>query len=320
MASKTIPPAQREKAQSAGQTAYGTSFPVRNADELRRAVQAYGRAPEAKRAALRRFLARRARQLGRTDLIPDEWTGRKLARGGSASMPHARPSKRKGKSGGWTAEKSIARYDRIESKRKDGKWDESKHPRKTKGQREGGRFTEKGSGSTGGSAGGSESKGGAKGQTSGGKGDSGTAEKAKGKTAEKPGKTARPGKTPAHGKAGLKRVNGNVYVNAEGYAFKRVGQGKGERFQPMTEAEVRVAKRARRAKPTQAKVAEIERWNRQPDEKRIAAMKRGEQPKKLPPGWIVHEDGSIAPGRKRKDSGKEGKYTRSQERARKRRR
>jgi hypothetical protein len=66
--------AERERAAAEGHTAYGTSYPIENCDQLRDAIQAYGRAPEAERAELRRFIVRRKIELGCDDVeIPETW-------------------------------------------------------------------------------------------------------------------------------------------------------------------------------------------------------------------------------------------------------
>lgn len=49
------------------------SFPVRNISDLKNAVQAYGRAKESKRAAVRRHIVRQAKRLSRPDLVPSTW-------------------------------------------------------------------------------------------------------------------------------------------------------------------------------------------------------------------------------------------------------
>lgn len=51
------------------------SFPIRDVGDLRNAIQAHGRARDV--AAARRHIIKRARALGRTDLIPDSWKKRK---------------------------------------------------------------------------------------------------------------------------------------------------------------------------------------------------------------------------------------------------
>ena len=49
------------------------SYPIRNVEELKNAIQAYGRGKKSKRAAIRSHVMRRARGLDRADLIPDKW-------------------------------------------------------------------------------------------------------------------------------------------------------------------------------------------------------------------------------------------------------
>lgn len=49
------------------------SFPIENAADLRRAVHAYGRANDAKKASVRRHIVKRARSLGKTEMIPSDW-------------------------------------------------------------------------------------------------------------------------------------------------------------------------------------------------------------------------------------------------------
>ncbi|MPZ27535.1 MAG: hypothetical protein GEV12_14280 [Micromonosporaceae bacterium] len=51
-------------------------FPIRNRDDLDRAIQAVGRVrpnTEQARAKVRRFIIRRARELGLASMIPDSW-------------------------------------------------------------------------------------------------------------------------------------------------------------------------------------------------------------------------------------------------------
>ncbi len=69
-----ISEAQREHLEAEGDTAYGTSYPVRNCEDLRNAIRAYGRAPASERAQLRRFIVRRKVELGCTDVeLPEDW-------------------------------------------------------------------------------------------------------------------------------------------------------------------------------------------------------------------------------------------------------
>lgn len=73
VADKVISLRARKAAEREGDTAYGTSYPIRNCDELRRAIQAYGRAPKSERAKLRRFIARRRRELDCEQELPETW-------------------------------------------------------------------------------------------------------------------------------------------------------------------------------------------------------------------------------------------------------
>jgi hypothetical protein len=49
------------------------SFPIRNANDLRNAIQAYGRSKPGKRGVVRRHIAKMARQLDKKELIPSSW-------------------------------------------------------------------------------------------------------------------------------------------------------------------------------------------------------------------------------------------------------
>lgn len=64
---------QREKDAKKGMALPDGSYPIRNAKDLKNAVQAYGRAPESKRAEVRRHIKKRARALNKRDLIPTDW-------------------------------------------------------------------------------------------------------------------------------------------------------------------------------------------------------------------------------------------------------
>lgn len=49
-------------------------FPIRNRDDLGKAIQAVGRAGgEADRRVVRRYIIRRARALGAVGMVPDSW-------------------------------------------------------------------------------------------------------------------------------------------------------------------------------------------------------------------------------------------------------
>ena len=48
-------------------------FPIRNAGDLAKAIQAVGRVPEADRPKTRRWIMSRAKALGLSSRIPDTW-------------------------------------------------------------------------------------------------------------------------------------------------------------------------------------------------------------------------------------------------------
>lgn len=65
--------AVRKRMASQGQAMPDGSYPIGNVSDLRKAIQAFGRAPEEKRAAVKAHIKKRARALNRADLIPDGW-------------------------------------------------------------------------------------------------------------------------------------------------------------------------------------------------------------------------------------------------------
>jgi hypothetical protein len=68
---ETMPPAKRDKLAKAGKALPDGSYPIENVADLKRAISAYGRAKN--KSAARRHIAKRARALGKADLIPDRW-------------------------------------------------------------------------------------------------------------------------------------------------------------------------------------------------------------------------------------------------------
>jgi hypothetical protein len=64
---------QRRQLASKGQALPDGSFPIRNVSDLRNAIQAYGRTNPSKRAKVRAWIKKRARALGHSELIPEEW-------------------------------------------------------------------------------------------------------------------------------------------------------------------------------------------------------------------------------------------------------
>lgn len=69
-----VPKKTREKAAEKGQALPDGSYPIRNVADLKNAVRAYGRAKESEQAKVRKHIMKRARVLGREDLIPAKWS------------------------------------------------------------------------------------------------------------------------------------------------------------------------------------------------------------------------------------------------------
>lgn len=67
-----ITAADRKKAASSGQALPGGRFPIRNRGDLENAIRAVGRA-KGDHNLVRRFIIRRARALGLSNLIPATW-------------------------------------------------------------------------------------------------------------------------------------------------------------------------------------------------------------------------------------------------------
>ncbi len=68
-----IPMRERRKLAKEGKALPDGSYPITNLDSLKDSISAYGRGKPSKRAAIRRHIMKRARQLKRPDLIPDKW-------------------------------------------------------------------------------------------------------------------------------------------------------------------------------------------------------------------------------------------------------
>jgi len=64
---------EREKLADEGKALPGGSYPIRNVEDLKNAIQAYGRSKESDRAAVRKHIIKRARQLNFRHLVPEEW-------------------------------------------------------------------------------------------------------------------------------------------------------------------------------------------------------------------------------------------------------
>ena len=68
-----IPRRTRMKLAKEGKALPDGSYPITNLDSLKDSISAYGRGKKSKRAAIRRHIMKRARQLRRPDLIPEKW-------------------------------------------------------------------------------------------------------------------------------------------------------------------------------------------------------------------------------------------------------
>ena len=62
---------QRRKLAERGEALPDGSFPIRNREDLRDAVQSYGRAKD--KAEAKRWIKRRARELDAENELPDDW-------------------------------------------------------------------------------------------------------------------------------------------------------------------------------------------------------------------------------------------------------
>ena len=62
---------QRERLAARNQAMPDGGFPIRNVSDLKNAIQAYGRAKN--KPAVKAWIKKRARQLGREDLLPENW-------------------------------------------------------------------------------------------------------------------------------------------------------------------------------------------------------------------------------------------------------
>jgi hypothetical protein len=68
-----IPMIERKKLAKSGKAMSGGSFPIRNTEDLQNAIRSFGRAKESERADVKRHIIKRARALGKYDLVPDDW-------------------------------------------------------------------------------------------------------------------------------------------------------------------------------------------------------------------------------------------------------
>jgi hypothetical protein len=73
LASRPVSTSVREQYASKGWAMPDGSFPIPNKDFLRRAVQSFGRAPEASKPAVKAHIIRRAKALGALSDLPEDW-------------------------------------------------------------------------------------------------------------------------------------------------------------------------------------------------------------------------------------------------------
>lgn len=66
---------EREELASSGKAMPGGGYPIENEGDLKNAIRAYGRGKN--KPAVKEHIMRRARALGRSDIIPDKWKGKK---------------------------------------------------------------------------------------------------------------------------------------------------------------------------------------------------------------------------------------------------
>jgi 2'-5' RNA ligase len=65
---------KRKELEKSGAAMKGGGYPIKTVEDLKNAIKAYGRAKESERAAVRKHIMKRARALGKSDLIPEKWT------------------------------------------------------------------------------------------------------------------------------------------------------------------------------------------------------------------------------------------------------
>lgn len=71
IAKRDVPEDERQRLADQGKALPGGGFPIANEKDLQNAIRAIGRAKDPEKT--KKFIMRRARQLGRMNLIPDEW-------------------------------------------------------------------------------------------------------------------------------------------------------------------------------------------------------------------------------------------------------
>jgi len=69
----TVSRAKRMQLAKEGRALPDGSFPISNVEDVKNAIQSYGRAKPGNRASVRRHITKMAKKLDRPDLVPDEW-------------------------------------------------------------------------------------------------------------------------------------------------------------------------------------------------------------------------------------------------------
>ena len=64
---------RRKDMAKAGTAMAGGKFPIADAADLKRAISSYGRAKDSDRKKVRDHIMRRAKALGKADMIPEDW-------------------------------------------------------------------------------------------------------------------------------------------------------------------------------------------------------------------------------------------------------
>lgn len=79
---------KRQALADKGQTAYGLSFPIETLSDLDNAISAWGRAPDSRRAMLKRFMLKMAKKLDASQEVIDRINGLVAKAGASCSFDH----------------------------------------------------------------------------------------------------------------------------------------------------------------------------------------------------------------------------------------